>query len=68
MGATSHVSNASCLNHKGIAQVIQVTSYIYLFLKSLVQTNFEPSCKEGRKLFPFDLTQVNPQEKYVSRF
>lgn len=56
MGATFHVSNPSRLNRKGIAEVIQVTSYIYLFLMSLVQTNFEPSFREGRKQFPFDLT------------
>lgn len=55
-GATFHVSNTSRLNHKGIAQVIQVSPYIYLFLASLVKTNFEPSRSEGRKQFPFDLT------------
>lgn len=67
MGATFHVSNASCLNREGIAEVIQVTSYIYLFLTSLAQTNFEPSCREGRQQFPFDLSPgKSPGEVRVS--
>lgn len=59
-GATFHVSDTSCLSHKGIAQIIQVTSYVYLFSTSLVKTDFEPSHREGRKQFLFDLAPGKP--------
>lgn len=66
-GATFHVSNASCLDPERIAQVIQVTSFIYLFVASPVETNFELASWEGRKQFPFDLTPGKSPGEHVSR-